>query len=159
MIALFIRNLVFTILQPGIVAGLIPYWILSNQVNDLFIQQLLHRGLHYSGAIIFVIGFVIMLYCIISFAVQGRGTLSPIDPTKRLVVAGLYKFSRNPMYVGVVLILIGEAILFQSLELWIYSLFVLVAFHIFTILVEEPRLRKDFGTEYLKYCKKVRRWI
>ncbi len=159
MVSLFIRNLVFTILQPGIVAGLIPYWILGNNVNDIFVQHLLHRGLHYSGAIIFVIGFVIMLWCIISFAVQGGGTLSPVDPTKRLVVAGFYKFSRNPMYVGVILILIGEAIFFQSVDLWIYSLFVFIVFNIFTILVEEPRLRKDFGEEYKRYCKKVRRWI
>ena len=63
------------------------------------------------------------------------------------------------MYVGVILILIGEAIFFQSIDLWIYSLFVFIAFNIFTILVEEPRLRKDFGEEYKRYCEKVRRWI
>ena len=61
MVALFLRNLIFTILQPGIVAGLIPFWILGYNVNDLFVQQFLHLGLHYSGVIIFVIGFVIML--------------------------------------------------------------------------------------------------
>ena len=159
MAALFIRNLVFTILQPGIVAGLIPYLILGEKVNDLFVQQLLQRGLHDSGAIIFVIGFVIMLRCIISFAVQGRGTLSPADPTKRLVVSGLYKFSRNPMYVGVILILIGEAIFFQSGELWMYTLLVFIGFNMFIILVEEPRLKRDFGEEYKSYCEKVRRWI
>lgn len=159
MLSLFIRNLIFTILQPGIVAGLIPYLILGDKVNDIFVQQLLQRGLHNSGAIIFLIGFVIMLSCIISFAVKGRGTLSPADPTKKLVISGLYRFSRNPMYVGVTLILIGEAIFFQSVELWIYSLFVFAAFNVFTMLVEEPRLRKDFGEEYKTYCEKVRRWI
>ncbi len=159
MVALFIRNLVFTILQPGIVAGLIPYWILGNEANALFVQQLLPPGLHTSGTLLFVIGFVIMSWCIISFAVQGRGTLSPVDPTKRLVVAGLYKFSRNPMYVGVTLILIGEAIFFQSVELWIYSLVVFITFNSFAMLVEEPRLRRDFGDEYKRYCERVRRWI
>jgi len=146
-------------LQPGIVAGLIPYLILGNKVNDIFVQQLLPNGLHNSGAIIFVIGFVIMVSCIISFAVKGRGTLSPADPTKKLVTTGLYKFSRNPMYVGVTLILIGEAIFFQSVVLLIYSLSIFIAFNIFTILVEEPRLRNNFGEEYKKYCDKVRRWI
>ncbi|NBV29650.1 isoprenylcysteine carboxylmethyltransferase family protein [bacterium] len=159
MFSLFIRNLIFTILQPGIVAGLIPYLILGNKVNDIFVQQLLPNGLHNSGAIIFVIGFVIMVSCIISFAVKGRGTLSPADPTKKLVTTGLYKFSRNPMYVGVTLILIGEAIFFQSVVLLIYSLSIFIAFNIFTILVEEPRLRNNFGEEYKKYCDKVRRWI
>ena len=146
-------------MQPGIVAGLIPYLILGNKVNDIFVQQLLPNGLHNSGAIIFVIGFVIMVSCIISFAVKGRGTLSPADPTKKLVTTGLYKFSRNPMYVGVTLILIGEAIFFQSVVLLIYSLSIFIAFNIFTILVEEPRLRNNFGEEYKKYCDKVRRWI
>ena len=159
MLSLFIRNLIFTILQPGMVAGLIPYLILGDKVNDLFVQQLLHRGLHDSGAIIFLTGLSIMLTCIISFAIKGRGTLSPADPTKKLVVSGLYRFSRNPMYVGVTLILIGEAIFFQSVELWIYSLFIFIAFYIFIMLVEEPRLRKDFGEEYNRYCEKVRRWI
>ena len=100
-----------------------------------------------------------MLICIISFAVKGRGTLSPADPTKKLVVTGLYRYSRNPMYIGVVMILTGEAIFFQSVSLWIYLLVVIIAFNIFILLHEEPRLQKDFGEEYKKYCQKVRRWI
>ena len=157
MLSLFIRNLLFTILQPGLVAGLIPLWITGFRINNIFDEVWqLH---HYIGTIAFLIGFVIMLWCIISFAVKGRGTLSPVDPTKKLVISGLYYFSRNPMYVGVILILIGEAVFFQSVELWIYSLFVFITFNIFTILVEEPRLRKDFGEEYNLYCQKVRRWI
>lgn len=159
MVTLFIRNLVFTILQPGIVAGLIPYLILGNKTSDIFVTQLLHPGLHSLGAIGFIIGFVIMLSCIRNFAIKGRGTLSPAYPTKRLVVAGLYKFSRNPMYVGVILMLIGEAIFFQSADLWVYSLFVFITFNIFILLIEEPRLKRDFGEEYTRYCKKVRRWI
>ena len=157
MLSLFLRNLIFTILQPGIVAGLIPFWILGYKVSDTFVQPL--QFFQYAGAIVFVIGFLIMLSCIISFAVQGQGTLSPADPTKKLVITGLYKFLRNPMYVGVTLILIGETIFFQSVELGVYSLFIFIAFNFFTILVEEPRLKKDFGEEYNRYCEKVRRWI
>lgn len=157
MLSLLLRNLFFTILQPGIVAGLIPFLILEDEINNIFAQPWTYQ--HYLGAIVLLIGFIVMLTCIISFAVNGRGTLSPIDPTKRLVITGLYKFSRNPMYVGVTMILIGEAIFSQSSYLWIYSLFVFVAFNIFIRLHEEPRLRKDFGEEYDQYCKKVRRWI
>lgn len=157
MLSLLLRNLIFTILHPGLVAGLIPFWILGDKVNTIFVQPL--QFYHYSGAIVFVIGLVILLSCIINFAVKGRGTLSPIDPTKHLVITGLYRFSRNPMYVGVTMILIGEAIFFQSNYLLIYLLFIYIAFNIFIMLHEEPRLKKDFGEEYNRYCQKVRRWI
>jgi len=155
MLSLFFRNLFFTLLQPGIVAGLIPYWIVKNNIilnNPLQVNQ-------YLGMIVFFIGLIILFYCIISFAVEGRGTLSPADPTKRLVVKGLYRFSRNPMYVGVMMILVGEAVFFQSTGLWMYSLLICLAFCVFIIFFEEPRLRKDFGEEYINYCQQVRRWL
>jgi protein-S-isoprenylcysteine O-methyltransferase Ste14 len=157
MFSLFTRNLIFTILQPGMVAGLVPFWILGDKAKDFFFQP--WQFYHYSGTMLFIIGFVIMLSCILNFAVRGRGTLSPADPTKTLVITGLYKFSRNPMYVGVTLILIGEAIFFLSVQLWIYALFIFIAFNIFIIFFEEPRLRRDFGEQYTTYCEKVRRWI
>ena len=157
MVILLLRNTFFTILHPGIVAGLIPFLILGDAVNNIFAQPLTVH--HYLGAIAFVIGCVILLTCIISFAVNGQGTLSPADPTKRLVTTGFYAFSRNPMYVGVTMILIGEAIVSQSEYLWTYSLFVFVAFNIFILLHEEPRLRRDFREEYIQYCQRVGRWI
>jgi len=155
--SLFLRNLLFTILQPGLVAGLIPFWILGSNVKGALAQPF--NFYHYLAMLIFAIGFVIMLTCIISFAIQGRGTLSPADPTKKLVTAGLYRFSRNPMYVGVMMMLIGESIFFQSFALVKYSLFIFAAFNIFIIFFEEPRLRRDFGEEYNKYVKEVRRWF
>jgi protein-S-isoprenylcysteine O-methyltransferase Ste14 len=100
-----------------------------------------------------------MINCIVNFAIKGKGTLSPADPTKELVTGGLYRFSRNPMYIGVMMILIGEAIFFQSFSLWIYSLVVFIGFNIFILVHEEPRLRKAFGDDYNNYCRKVRRWI
>ena len=157
MLSLFIRNLFFTILQPGLVAGLIPLWITNVRINNI-LDEVWHSH-HYIGTTAFLFGFIIMLWCIISFAVKGRGTLSPIDPTKKLVRSGLYYFSRNPMYLGVILILIGEAIFFQSANLWGYLLFVFVLFNLFVIHIEEPRLKNDFGEEYILYCQKVRRWI
>ncbi len=157
MISLFLRNLFFTILQPGLVVGLIPFWILDLRFKTLFppVWQL-H---HYVAAFVFLMGFIIMIWCIVNFAIKGRGTLSPADPTKKLVVHGLYTFSRNPMYVGVILILIGEVIFFRSLVLCGYTLFVFITFTVFIVLVEEPRLRRDFGEEYDLYCQEVRRWL
>jgi len=157
MLSLILRNLFFTIIHPGLVAGLIPYWILGVKINYVFTQHF--QFYHYLGILVFITGLVILLSCIINFVVKGRGTLSPLDPTKRLVITGLYKYSRNPMYVGVMLILIGEAIFFQSLSLLIYLVVIFLAFNIFILVHEEPRLRKDFGEEYNRYCQIVRRWI
>jgi protein-S-isoprenylcysteine O-methyltransferase Ste14 len=154
--SLRLRNFIFTLLQPGLVAGVIPYYILGGDLSALPRPGPVQL---YAGLALFLVGVSIMLRCILQFALEGRGTLSPVDPTKRLVVRGLYRFSRNPMYVGVMLILIGEAIMAQSVPLWIYLVVVFIAFNLFIVLHEEPRLRKDFGQEYLDYCQKVRRWI
>jgi protein-S-isoprenylcysteine O-methyltransferase Ste14 len=143
--------------HPGLVAGLIPYWILGKRINKISDRPV--QIYQYFGILIFLTGLVIMLHCIARFAVEGRGTLSPADPTKKLVIKGLYKFSRNPMYVGVLLILIGEATFFKANNLWGYSLVIFLAFNLFVLLVEEPRLRKDFGEDYRKYCEEVRRWL
>jgi len=155
--SLFLRNLFFTILQPGMVAGLIPYWILGKKVEDTLAQTF--NLYQYLAALLLVIGFAIMITCIIGFAIYGSGTLSPADPTKKLVIKGLYRYSRNPMYVGVMLMLIAESIFFQSVTLWRYTLFIFVAFYVFILIHEEPRLKRDFGDEYNQYIKKVRRWF
>lgn len=157
MFSLFIRNLFFTLLQPGLVAGLFPYWILGrtrvrNDLNEL-------GSWEYIGLIIFFTGFLIMLHCITLFATKGRGTLSPADPTRKLVISGLYKFSRNPMYMGVMLMLIGETVLFESRSLLYYSIFIFVSFNLFILLVEESRLKRDFGDAYDSYKKRVRMWL
>ena len=155
--SLILRNLFFTILQPGLVAGLIPYWILGTQVTKVLeatfgIQQ-------YFGLILFIVGFLIMIDCILRFAIEGRGTLLPADPTKKLVIRGLYQYSRNPMYVGVVSMLVGEAIFFEGGRFWFYVAGIALVFNLFILLVEEPRLKRDFGTEYELYCRKVKRWL
>ena len=157
MLSLVLRNLLFTILQPGLVAGLIPYLIVRNMIEDVLGKPL--HVVQYLAMLIFVAGAIITFDCIRRFAVHGRGTLSPVDPTRKLVVAGLYRFSRNPMYIGVMLILMGEALFLYSYYLWIYVSFVFIAFNLFIIFHEEPRLRRDFGEEYEEYCRKVRRWV
>lgn len=155
--SLFLRNLFFTILQPGIVAGLVPFLLTGKTLNTIIEPPLFWY--HFIGLIIFVIGFILMSVCIINFAVRGKGTLSPADPTKKLVIAGPYKFSRNPMYVGVMMLLIGEAIFFQSLPIGFYSLIIFIAFYTFVVFFEEPRLLESFGDDYKKYTNSVRRWL
>jgi len=157
MFSLLLRNLFFTILQPGIVAGLIPFFILDKKLVDLF--RLPVRIHEKTGLFLFISGLIVMLICIFNFAVKGRGTLSPADPTKKLVSEGLYRYSRNPMYVGVMMILIGESVYTGSFSLLVYSLVILTAFHLFIVFREEPRLQRDFGEEYTEYSQKVRRWI
>jgi protein-S-isoprenylcysteine O-methyltransferase Ste14 len=155
--SLFFRNLFFTVLQPGMVAGLIPYWILGSWFSETFKSNL--SLLQYAAIVIFIAGLAILLHCIGLFAKKGKGTLSPADPTKKLVASGLYQFSRNPMYVGVMLMLIAEASFFSSVNLWIYAAVIFIAFNLFIIFHEEPRLKRDFGTEYYQYINTVRRWL
>lgn len=157
MLSLLLRNLIFTILQPGIVVGLIPYLI----AKDIF-HYFLHSRfglLQYMGIAFFSFGIIITLYCILEFASKGFGTLSPADPTRKLVMTGLYKYSRNPMYIGVLLCLIGEVLFAESLYLLIYSAAVFIVFYLFVVTREEPRLLKDFGSAYQEYKRKVRRWL
>jgi protein-S-isoprenylcysteine O-methyltransferase Ste14 len=156
-LSLILRNVLFTLLQPGIVAGFVPYLLVRNKLQSLVSHPF--HFLQYVGIVIGFLGILIMTHCIIRFATDGQGTLSPADPTKRLVISGLYQYSRNPMYVGVMLILIGEAVFCQSLGLWVYCAVIFIAFQLFIVFWEEPRLTNDFGGEYEDYCRKVRRWV
>ncbi len=158
MASLIIRNLFFTLLLPGFVAGLAPYWILEGE-NAVGSFPPPFHFLQVPGILIFIPGITILISCIARFAFEGRGTLAPVDPTRKLVVGGLYRYSRNPMYIGVISILTGESLYFRSLDLGLYSLFVFLGFNLFIMIVEEPRLRRDFGKQYEEYCKKVGRWL
>jgi protein-S-isoprenylcysteine O-methyltransferase Ste14 len=101
----------------------------------------------------------ILLRCIWDFAVSGRGTLAPIDPPKQLVVHGLYRYVRNPMYVGVLLVLLGEAWLFDSRALLVYAGEFWVVASAFVFFYEEPTLRRKFGGSYARYYRSVNRWV
>lgn len=157
MISLLLRNLFFTILQPGMVAGFIPYWIVRNQIDEILARPL--GVLQYLALLLFAAGFMITIICILRFAFEGKGTLSPADETKELVIGGLYRYSRNPMYVGVMSMLIAEAMFTSSRDLWIYAAVIFGCFHTFILLHEEPRLKRDFKDSYIQYCTRVRRWI
>lgn len=98
-------------------------------------------------------------WCAWDFAFAGRGTPAPFDPPKILVARGLYRFVRNPMYVSILMVLLGESLLLKSLLLLRYAAIWLVIVHVFVLLYEEPTLRRKFGASYEQYCKDVGRWI
>lgn len=151
-----VKTLIFTILAPGTVTILIPRWLLSSPSGS----ERFYLGIfRYLGVVPILIGASIYLWCAYDFTFAGRGTPAPIDPPKELVVRGLYRYVRNPMYVGIASVLIGEAVLFQSLALAAYVGAVLLVFSLFVVLYEEPALTRKFGDSYRRYREAVPRWI
>ena len=146
---------VMTLLLPGTVTVLIPYFILP---QSCFNEWPGISAVAVAAMIAGLSGLAGLLHCIWGFAVYGKGTLAPIDPPKLLVVRGLYKYTRNPMYSSVVIVLLSEALLFGSPSLLVYAAMVLLGFHLFVIFYEEPRLRSQFGRSYEEYCKTISRW-
>jgi protein-S-isoprenylcysteine O-methyltransferase Ste14 len=152
---LLLRTLFWTIV-PATVFGYVPYLIVTRwrpaTVAGWGVPQLL-------GLITMAAGTAVVVHCILLFALVGRGTLSPIDPPRRFVARGLYRYVRNPMYVGGLVILLGEALLFQSTTLLQYAIGWFALMHLVVVLIEEPSLHDRFGESYVRYRKKVRRWI
>ena len=151
--AIALRSLVFTFVLPGTVAVYAPWWILRG-------ATLAGAGpLRWLGLVPLALGVAIYVWCVYDFAIAGRGTPAPIDPPKDLVQRGLYRYTRNPMYVGVLSVLAGEAWLFASPALALYAATVATGFHLFVRHYEEPTLRRLFGDAYERYCDAVPRWL
>jgi len=149
------RSIFFVILLPGTIAGYVPFQLLRS--NDQLRWPALSLPACMS-ALITLAGAVVLLASVYEFFSAGHGTLAPIDPPRQLVVSGLYRFTRNPMYNGVAAVLLGQAWFFSSLFLLAYAATVLVCFHLFVVLYEEPSLESRFGESYLSYRKAVPRW-
>ena len=149
-----LKTAIFTILAPGTVALYLP-------------QMLRDRSADLAGRFVytdpwmalFLCGAAIYLWCAWDFVVKGLGTPAPIDAPRVLVVQGLYRFTRNPMYVGVAAMIAAQAGYYRSGSLAIYLLVVLLAFHTFVRLYEEPTLHRLFGETYETYCRTVPRWL
>lgn len=153
---LALRSLFFALLFPGTVTLVIPYYVLSRRPS---VVVSLRDPVTYLSLLVIFAGVAVLIQCIADFARIGRGTLAPVDPPKQLVVQGLYRYVRNPMYVSVLWILLGEAVLFQSQPLLIYTVIWFLVVNLFVILYEEPTLRRQFGESYEQYCQSVNRWI
>jgi protein-S-isoprenylcysteine O-methyltransferase Ste14 len=148
-----LKTLVFTVLVPGFVTLLIPYVLEAKETHWPV------AWVNWLAMVPCLLGGSALLWCAWDFAVVGRGTPAPIDPPKSVVVSGLYRFVRNPMYVGVELVILGEAWLFCSARLLGYALLLGPCFHLFVVFYEEPTLRRRFGGPYQEYCQAVPRWI
>jgi protein-S-isoprenylcysteine O-methyltransferase Ste14 len=150
-----IGSLAFFVLAPGTVAGLVP-WMLSRWRFD---EPLLSwPGGRIAGALLIAAGLAALVDSFARFAIVGRGTPAPPLPTERLVVSGLYRFVRNPMYLAVVSVILGQAALLGSRPVAWYGALVWCAFHAFVVAYEEPTLRSRYGPEYDSYRGAVGRW-
>ena len=148
-----LKSLLFFILAPGMVAGYIPLVLLRRGPQ-------VETGLFAYLAIPFwIVGGVILLWSFWNFLIQGRGTPAPTDPPKELVAVGFYRYVRNPMYVGVLAIIIGHFLWFGYWYLLVYAVIVFLGFNTFVSYYEEPTLKKKFGKSYEDYLQKVPRWI
>jgi protein-S-isoprenylcysteine O-methyltransferase Ste14 len=115
--------------------------------------------LRYAGGVLIVLGAVGILDSFVRFAVQGIGTPAPVFPTRHLVVTGLYRYVRNPMYVAVVSVILGQGLLFGSGMLVAYGALFWLLSHLFVMLYEEPVLAASFGSDYARFRSQVPRWI
>jgi protein-S-isoprenylcysteine O-methyltransferase Ste14 len=111
------------------------------------------------AALLIAAGLIPLFESIVRFIAVGRGSLMPTVPTEHLVVSGLYRFVRNPMYVGVLTAIAGETLLLCSVDLAVYLFAVWIGFSLFVIFYEEPRMARTFGPEYLRYKEHVPRWL
>ena len=152
---LALRSLLWTILLPGFFAGYLPwrYFGLSEvRFDALSASQVL-------GLFLIACGAALLGACIFEFARSGRGTLSPLDPPRQLVVRGLYRYVRNPMYLSVTVIVLGEVLVTRSSALVVYWAVWFLCANLFVMGYEEPTLRREFGLSFDEYCRHVGRWI
>jgi protein-S-isoprenylcysteine O-methyltransferase Ste14 len=149
-------SILFLLLAPGVVAGFVPWWISRWQMRAPLLGISVFRVL---GVFLIVAGVPMVLDSFVRFAIQGLGTPAPVFPTTHLVVTGLYRHVRNPMYVGVIAIIAGQGLLFGSQRVLGYGALVWMAFHLFVRGYEEPKLTKRFGEEYREFCRNVPRWM
>lgn len=147
---------IFLIIAPGVVAGLIPWWISRWRVEPPFFGVTLF---HFAGAFLVGLGLVGILDSFVRFALQGLGTPAPVIPTRHLVVTGLYRYVRNPMYVAVLSAILGQGLILGNVSVLEYGALVWLLFHFFVLAYEEPTLRSSFGSEYETFCAAVPRWI
>jgi len=146
----------FLVLAPGTVAIYIPWRISRWRFEPALLG---FPGFRTIGVVMIAVGLPVLLDSFARFAIQGLGTPAPVAPPQHLVVTGLYRCVRNPMYVGVSSLILGQGLLFGSIRILEYGLVVWLAFFLFVLLYEEPALRRKFGDEYRKFCAQVPRWI
>jgi protein-S-isoprenylcysteine O-methyltransferase Ste14 len=149
---MFLRAVLAFLALPGVVAIAIPAWITWRALQR-------DEAFHAVALLPMLAGFALLLWCVRDFYVAGKGTLAPWESPRHLVTVGLYRLSRNPMYVAVALILVGWSVLTLSRTLAIYTCFVIAAFHLRVLLHEEPFLARTHGAKWDEYRTRVPRWL
>lgn len=147
------KSLVFLIVAPGMVAGYIPLALLKGG------PKIETGGFAYLAVPLWMFGAIVLLWSFWNFLKEGRGTPAPIDPPKELVATGFYRYVRNPMYVGVLTVILGHFLWFGYWNFLIYAGIVFICFHAFVTSYEEPMLKQKFGAPYEDYLRNVPRWI
>ncbi len=148
---MFLRALASFLVLPGVVAGLVPPMLAAADP---------WRGGGWSvGVAVLAVGLFVLLWTVRDFYVAGKGTLAPWDPPKHLVIVGLYRYTRNPMYVGVIILVAGWALRLGSPVLAGYMAVLMVAFHLRVVMAEEPWLQRQFGDAWSAYSAEVPRWF
>jgi protein-S-isoprenylcysteine O-methyltransferase Ste14 len=151
-----IATALFFAMAPGTVAGIIPWWITRWRFAGASPALL---PLQIGGGLLAAAGVLVLLDSFRRFVIEGRGTPAPVLPTQHLVVSGLYRYVRNPMYIAVVSTIVGQALLFANVRLLLYGVFVWLICQLFVTGYEEPTLRRTFGQEYDRFYAQVPRWI
>jgi protein-S-isoprenylcysteine O-methyltransferase Ste14 len=155
-VALALEAILFTLIVPGAVWYWIPRHVLGTWSGSVPPPW---TAWHIGALAPLTIGAAVYLRCLWEFAARGRGIPTPVDHPRRLVVTGLYRYVRNPMYVGVLLVLLGEAVFFRSTSGLLYALVWLALIHLNVVFYEEPYLRRRFGGDYERYTRAVHRWL
>ena len=151
--AAILGSLLFAVGQPGIMAGLIPYWI-----SEGWQPMGAPVALQVAGGIMLAVGIGVLAHTVIRFALEGLGTPFPAAPTRKLVVGGLYRYVRNPMYLAVIATIVGQAALLGRVSLLVYAAVLWAVVAGFVIFYEEPTLSAAHGQQYAAYRQAVRRW-
>ena len=153
-VSALIGSAIFLVIAPGTLAGLVPWWIGQWQEHPPFFAFA-----NVAGVVLLALGLVPLLESFLRFALEGLGTPAPVAPPQQLVVGGFYRHVRNPMYVGVVTVILGQALVFSDLRLITYAAVVWLGFHLFVLGYEEPTLSHKFGASYDVFRANVPRWL
>jgi len=154
-VPVWLRAASFIVVVPASVAGWIPWYAAGSPP----LAPRAGAALATFAVVLVVAGWTVLLICAREFARAGHGTPAPYDPPRSLVTSGLYRFTRNPMYVGVATAIFGQALWFHSRDAVYYGIAMVLAFHVAILIYEEPRLTRVFGQQYLDYKRAVPRWL
>jgi protein-S-isoprenylcysteine O-methyltransferase Ste14 len=148
-------SLLFLVVAPGVVAGLVPWWITGWHVREPLPYWSVVRV---AGGLLLVAGVAVLLQAFARFVVEGVGTPAPVAPTERLVVGGLYRYVRNPMYLAVAATIVGQALVLGQLVLLLYAGAFVAVVATFVHVYEEPTLTRRYGKRYESYRRTVPGW-